>query len=140
MSKFALVSSFLEEYANFFETILVTEKEKLQILMHGEVKDIEKTIAVQQANEKKIQNMEKKRAEMQKSAGFDGYTLKQIIDNFEGEEKKNLHGLFIRIDQALNDIKFYNKKGMEVVQTNLHLFGEHQKNETLYSKDSIAKK
>lgn len=140
MSKYALVSSFLEEYAAFFEAILVTEKEKLQILMHGDLKEIEKSIAVQQANEKKIQNMEKKRTEMQKEAGFDGLTLKQIIENFEGVEKQNLENLFTRIDQALSDIKFFNKKGIEVVQTNLHLFGENSKKETVYSKDSITKK
>lgn len=140
MNKFEAISLFLEEYASFFESILKTEQEKLQILMNGNLKDIERTIAIQQANEKKIQNMEKKRSDVQKSLGFDGYTLKQIIDTFASSEQNDLQMLFNRIDRALSDIKFYNKKGMDVATTNLHLFGEHQNKENTYSKESIVKK
>lgn len=140
MNKFETIAGFLEEYAGFFETILQTEKDKLQILLKGTLKEIEKTITIQQANEKKIQNMEKKRMDLQKSLGMEGWTLKQIIDTFDGEEKEKLLVLFERIDRTLHDIKFYNKKGMDVASANIHLFGQQNNAEGIYSKESIIKK
>ena len=140
MNKFDQLLKFLEEYAIFFEGIFEDEKKKLEVLMNGRLKDIEKTISIQQANEKKIQNIEKKREDLQTSLGYQGLTFKQVIELYDGEEKKNLQTLFVRIESAINNVKFYNKKGMEIASTNLHLFGEQNKHDVVYSKDTIGKK
>lgn len=139
MNKFESLNSFLEEYAVFFEGILVDEKNKLQSLMQGDLKAIEHTISIQQVNEKRIQNIEKKRESFQAAAGYENLTLKQIIDLFEGTEKQQLTAMYQRIQSAIQDVKYYNQKGIEVATTNLQMVGDSRK-ETIYSKESIQKK
>ncbi len=139
MSKVEALKMFLEEYAVFFEGLLVDEKSKLQTLMHGELKDIEHTISVQQVNEKKIQNIEKKREVFQAEAGYANLTFKQIIELFEGAEKQQLTEVYQRIQTAVQEVKYYNQKGIEVATTNLKLAGDSHIENT-YSKESIQKK
>lgn len=139
MSKAETLKAFLEDYAVFFEGLLTDEKNKLQTLMHGDLKAIEHTISIQQVNEKRIQNIEKKREVFQAEEGYANLTLKQIVDLFQGAEKQQLTAMYQRIQTAIQEVKYYNQKGIEVATTNLKLAGENRKENT-YSKESIQKK
>lgn len=139
MEPYNQLIAFFEEYAKFFEDILGDEKKKLQALVNGELKEIEHTISIQQANEKRIQNMEKKRMELQQSLGFSNQSFQQVIDSFAGEQQKHLHDLYARIGSALSEVKFYNQKGMDVATTNLHLFGDKKIQEGIYTKDAMKR-
>lgn len=139
MSKIQALKTFLEDYAVFFEGLLEDEKNKLQTLMQGDLKAIEHTISIQQVNEKRIQNIEKKRELFQAEEGYANLTLKQIVDLFEGTEKHQLTTMYQRIQTAIQEVKYYNQKGIEVATTNLKLAGDSHKENT-YSKESIQRK
>lgn len=108
--------SFLEEYAVFFEEVAASEQEKLQSLLSSELKAIEHSIAVQQANAKRMDNFEAKRAELQKQAQLDGCTFLELIERAPEEYRAQLQVIYDRVNRAVSDIKYLNGKSMKVVE------------------------
>ena len=58
---------FLKEYTEFFEQLEEKQQEKLDCLAAKELKQIEETIVMQQAADKQLENMEKRRRELMES-------------------------------------------------------------------------
>ena len=52
---------FLTEYTEFLEKMEVTQQEKLDLLLSGDLKKIEQSIMVQQAMDKQLENLEQGR-------------------------------------------------------------------------------
>ena len=52
---------FLTEYTEFLEKMEVTQQEKLDLLLSGDLKKIEQSIMVQQAMDKQLENLEQAR-------------------------------------------------------------------------------
>lgn len=120
MSKLVQILSFLEEYATFFEEMVEAEKLKLSILLTNDLKAIEENILVQQVNAKRIDNMENRRITLFNALGYKNLSLKEIIEsNIEGQYELSLS--YNRIDKAINQIKHFNKKSLELIRFNLSL-------------------
>lgn len=120
MSKLDQILSFLEEYATFFEEMVEAEKLKLSILLTNDLKAIEENILVQQVNAKRIDNMENRRITLFNALGYKNLSLKEIIEsNIEGQYELSLS--YNRIDKAINQIKHFNKKSLELIRFNLSL-------------------
>ena len=120
MSKLDQILSFLEEYVAFFEGMVEAEKLKLIILLSNDLRAIEENILVQQVNAKRIENMENRRITLFNALGYKNLSLKEIIEsNIEGQYELSLS--YNRIDKAINQIKHFNKKSLELIRFNLSL-------------------
>lgn len=114
---------FLKEYIRFFEQLEQKQQEKLGHLASKELKQIEETIVLQQAMDKQMENMEKKRCELLESMGYSGCTFKELLDRADGEEKAELVSLYARLGAAVDNVKFINQKAVRMAQTELARMG-----------------
>ncbi len=112
---------FLEEYAQFLESMVESEKIKLESLLTNELKRIEQSVSSQQAVSMQIENFETRRQQLQKQAGFEHATLREIINQANPADQQKLSPIFDRMQRAAEEVKFLNEKSMKVVKTNLQL-------------------
>ena len=97
--------------------------EKLGLLMTRELDKVEQTIMMQQAMDKKLENLEHRRQELFTAHGLDGRTLKQIADEAKDSERKELLELYRRIDGSIGNIQYYNKKAEVLAKSELERMG-----------------
>lgn len=109
---------FLEEYRSFFQQMEQSERDKLEALVSNELPRIEHAISIAQANTKRLENLEQRRAQLQERAGLADLTFSQLTEQLP-EHRRTLTELFGRIQACVEEIKFYNTKSMEVAKTNL---------------------
>ncbi len=114
---------FLKEYTEFFEQLEEKQQEKLENLSTKELKQIEETIVIQQAADKQLENMEKRRQELMGSLGLAGCTFKELLERTDGEDRKQLVNLYSRLTEAVDNVKFINQKAVKMAQTELLRMG-----------------
>ncbi|MCI8441145.1 MAG: flagellar protein FlgN [Provencibacterium sp.] len=110
-------------YAGYFEGLAEGEKDKLDALLSHDLQRMERSIAQQQAVEKKMEQLEELRESLQQAAGFGNMTGQQIIALLNGAEKNELEQAYKRLSDAVASVKFYNQKSMDVCKQNLQLIG-----------------
>ena len=115
---------FLREYTAFFEKMEQKQVEKLGLLMSRELEKIEESIMMQQAMDKQLENMEKKRMELFSSLGLNGKTLKEVAEDCcTGAMKRELLQLHQRLDGSIGNIRYYNEKAEQLAKTELEQLG-----------------
>ncbi len=114
---------FLNEYAAFFEEMMAAENDKLGALLSNNLAAIEHSIATQQATEKRLENLERRRVELQTAAGWSDKTFHEIIGLSPQDKKQELQLLFNRVEQAISQIKYLNGKSMGVARSNMQALG-----------------
>lgn len=114
---------FMSGYAGYFEGLAEEEKDKLDALLSHDLQRMERSIAQQQAVEKKMEQLEELRESLQRAAGFEEMTGQQIIALLNGEERTELERAYKRLADAVSSVKFYNQKSMDVCKQNLQLIG-----------------
>ena len=117
------IIDFLLEYTEALEAMEQKQVEKLGLLMTRELDKVEQTIMMQQAMDKKLENMEQKRQKLFVSCGFEGRTLKEIAEVAGPEQKKELMDLYRRIDGAIGNIQYYNQKAEALAKSELEQMG-----------------
>lgn len=117
------IIDFLLEYTKALEAMEQKQVEKLGLLMTRELDKVEQTIMMQQAMDKKLENLEHRRQELFTAHGLDGRTLKQIADEAKDSERKELLELYRRIDGAIGNIQYYNKKAEVLAKSELERMG-----------------
>ena len=134
---------FLTEYTEALEAMEQKQVEKLGLLMTRELDKVEQTIMIQQAMDKKLESLEQKRQELFAAHGLDGKTLKEIADSTDAARKKELLELYRRIDGAIGNIQYYNKKAETIAKSELERMGLDSRmvgNPTgIYGRPSIQK-
>ena len=117
------IIDFLLEYTEALEAMEKKQVEKLGLLMTRELDKVEQTIMMQQAMDKKLENLEHRRQELFTAHGLDGRTLKQIADEAKDSERKELLELYRRIDGSIGNIQYYNKKAEVLAKSELERMG-----------------
>lgn len=117
------IIDFLLEYTEALEAMEQKQVEKLGLLMTRELDKVEQTIMMQQAMDKKLENLEHRRQELFAAHGLDGRTLKQIADEAKDSERKELLELYRRIDGSIGNIQYYNKKAEVLAKSELERMG-----------------
>ena len=117
------IIDFLGEYTETLEAMEQKQIEKLGLLMTRELDKVEQTIMMQQAMDKKLENLEHRRQELFTAHGLDGRTLKQIADEAKDSERKELLELYRRIDGSIGNIQYYNKKAEVLAKSELERMG-----------------
>ena len=134
---------FLTEYTEALEAMEQKQVEKLGLLMTRELDKVEQTIMIQQAMDKKLESLEQKRQELFAAHGLDGKTLKEIAESMAGARQKELLELYRRIDGAIGNIQYYNKKAETIAKSELERMGIDSRmmgNPTgIYGRPSIQK-
>lgn len=121
MYNFGELVQFMNEYADFFDHMIDVEEDKFDAILSYDVKELEKSVASQQAVQLYLEKMEKRREDVQSRAGVSGKTFSEIIALADGSQKEELQELFERIQDAVDDIKYLNEKSMERVKENLNV-------------------
>ena len=134
---------FLTEYTEALEAMEQKQVEKLGLLMTRELDKVEQTIMIQQAMDKKLESLEQKRQELFAAHGLDGKTLKESAETMDGARQKELLELYRRIDGAIGNIQYYNKKAETIAKSELERMGIDSRmmgNPTgIYGRPSIQK-
>ncbi len=103
---------FLLKYAQKLEEVQNAQELKLATLVAGSYKQLEKSIAEQQAAIMTIESLEKKRNSLQQETGFGTMTFSQILTACDSEYKGRLEEIFERISSSVTSIRFANQKAM----------------------------
>lgn len=111
--------SFLGEFTAFFGEMEQFEQHKLGVLLSGSIQDIEHAMATAQANAKQLENLENKRVALQKQAGLEGLTLRELTETATDERREQLSRDLHRLNTHVANIRFYNDKSMKVAEGNL---------------------
>ena len=116
------VERFMERYTNFFEHMVELEKVKLSVLMSNDVQAIQANLLEQQSNAKRIENIEVERQSFFKEQGFHDLSLREVIALCDTDLKVNLEHTYERLQHAISQIKYHNRKSMEIIHMNLSIY------------------
>lgn len=117
------IIDFLGEYTEALEAMEQKQIEKLGLLMTRELDKVEQTIMMQQAMDKRLENLEQKRRSLFACHGFEDRTLKDIAGSATPEQRTELMDLYRRIDGAIGNIQYYNQKAQTLAKSELEHLG-----------------
>ena len=113
----------MEEYIAFLEESVEREKEKYAALVSYDPKRTDKVVAEQQAANMRLAQLEERREEAQRQAGWEGLTFRENLERTDGAEKDTLTGLFERFENTVNEIRFYNSRSLSFANDGLRILG-----------------
>ena len=114
---------FLTEYTELFEQMEQKQVEKLGLLVTKELEKVEESIMMQQAMDKQLENMERRRQELFTRLGLDGKTLKEVARLGSESEERKLTDLYRRLDGAIANIQYDNEKAESLAKIELEKMG-----------------
>ena len=116
------IEQFMERYTMFFEEMVELEKVKLSVLMSNDVQAIQANLLEQQSNAKRIENIEIERQNFFQVHGFNELSLREVIALCDTEQKVVLEHTYERLQHAISQIKYNNRKSMEIIHMNLSIY------------------
>ena len=121
MTDWMNIEQFMEHYTTFFEEMVELEKVKLSVLMSNDVQAIQANLLEQQSNAKRIENIEIERQNFFQVHGFNELSLREVIALCDTEQKVVLEHTYERLQHAISQIKYHNRKSMEIIHMNLNI-------------------
>ena len=121
MTDWMNIEQFMERYTTFFEEMVELEKVKLSVLMSNDVQSIQANLLEQQSNAKRIENIEVERQNFFQTHGFNELSLREVIALCDTEQKVDLEHTYERLQHAISQIKYHNRKSMEIIHMNLNI-------------------
>ena len=121
MTDWMNIEQFMERYTTFFEEMVELEKVKLSVLMSNDVQAIQANLLEQQSNAKRIENIEIERQNFFQVHGFNELSLREVIALCDSEQKVVLEHTYERLQHAISQIKYHNRKSMEIIHMNLNI-------------------
>ena len=115
------IEQFMERYTMFFEEMVELEKVKLSVLMSNDVQAIQANLLEQQSNAKRIENIEIERQNFFQVHGFNELSLREVIALCDTDTKIKLEHTYERLQHAISQIKYNNRKSMEIIHMNLNI-------------------
>ena len=120
MTDWMNIEQFMERYTTFFEEMVELEKVKLSVLMSNDVQAIQANLLEQQSNAKRIENIEIERQNFFRVHGFNELSLREVIALCDTDTKIKLEHTYERLQHAISQIKYNNRKSMEIIHMNLY--------------------
>ena len=121
MTDWMNIEQFMERYTTFFEEMVELEKVKLSVLMTNDVQAIQANLLEQQSNAKRIENIEIERQNFFRVHGFNELSLREVIALCDTDTKIKLEHTYERLQHAISQIKYNNRKSMEIIHMNLNI-------------------
>jgi hypothetical protein len=122
MTDWMNIEQFMERYTTFFEEMVELEKVKLSVLMSNDVQAIQANLLEQQSNAKRIENIEIERQNFFQVHGFNELSLREVIALCDTDLKVKLEHTYERLQHAISQIKYHNRKSMEIIHMNLSIY------------------
>ncbi len=111
---------FLNDYIKFYEQMELQSKNRLEVIASYNLPGLEKAIANDESAIMRAEQMEKRRIELQVTAGFSNLPLREIIEQLENDDKVTLQTVYNRLSELLESIQFYNERSAVMVESNLY--------------------
>ena len=121
MTDWMNIEQFMERNTTCFEEMVELEKVKLSVLMSNDVQAIQANLLEQQSNAKRIENIEIERQNFFQVHGFNELSLREVIALCDTEQKVVLEHTYERLQHAISQIKYNNRKSMEIIHMNLNI-------------------
>ena len=121
--QFERYRKFLTEYVQFIEELAKGESEQYAALISYDHKRIDRAVSSQQAMNMRLSKMELQRELEQEKAGFSGLSLQQILERAQGTEEQAYAALLKRLEQAIDQLRYYNGKCVSFAQDGLQILG-----------------
>ena len=111
--------AFLEHYASFLEEMSTQAQAMHSALasFHGD--QLTKAMSGLQSHIMQLKNLEARRMELQRAAGYDGLTFAQMIEQRPEEERPELKALCRRIEMCVENIRYFNEKSQAFAKEGL---------------------
>lgn len=122
MTDWMNIEAFMERYTSFFEHMVENEKVKLNVLLSNDVQAIQANLLEQQSNAKRIENIELERQDFFNKQGFAELSLREVIALCDTDLKVKLEHTYERLQHAISQIKYHNRKSMEIIHMNLNIY------------------
>jgi hypothetical protein len=104
----------LERLCDIYENLKAVENEKTRILTNGTASELIELMNTEQALFMESRNTEKKRIALCRSMEYK--TLSELINSSE-ECREMLHPVYIRLSDAVNEVKNINNLNMKLLET-----------------------
>lgn len=95
----------------------------MKAVLSKDLKGLEHSVSVKQAEVMQMDNLEKQRMAIQEETGFGSMTFSQIIQKATHANQSAFQALFQRIEAAVNKIKFCNSRSMDLTRQNMRDIG-----------------
>ena len=112
---------FMVSYAEFMSEMSEQENRKYKALISNDLKQMDKTIAEQQAMLMKLEKMEGQRLDLQRETGWEGLKFREILDRLKGEDQRSFRKLFEQISRLLEQIQTGNEKSISFAKMSLQV-------------------
>lgn len=108
------------ELIGIFKELIPIEKVKLTAAAGYNVVSLEECMKKEQAAILKLKGLDRRREELMEAQGWSGKSFRQILEHYEGGDKKELDALFQELDRQMGEFREMNGDANEVIRTNLH--------------------
>ena len=105
-------ADYLERYADFLEDMADDAGGEYDALVSFNAEELTHAMAALQSGMMQLEQMEEKRMELQRRAGFGDKTFAEILKELPAADRGELEEVFRRTRVAVWDIKFLNEKAL----------------------------
>lgn len=109
-------ADFLDGYATFLESMAQDQKDRYSALISFDAESLSHAMAGLQSGVMQLEQMEQRRMELQRKAGFGEASFADILHELAEEDRPVMEALFRRTRIAVWDIKFLNEKALSFAQ------------------------
>lgn len=128
--------AFLEHYASFLEEMSAQAQKMHGALASFSGEQLTKAMSGLQSHIMQLKNLEARRVELQRGAGYDGLTFAQMIAQRPEEEQAALKTLCRRIEMCVENIRYFNGKSQSFAKeglTSVQVSGQVTEGRNLYA-------
>lgn len=111
--------AFLEHYASFLEEMSAQAQEMHGALASFNGEQLTKAMSGVQSHIMQLKNLEARRVELQREAGYDGLTFARLLEERPAGERPALKALCRRIEMCVENIRYFNEKSQAFAKEGL---------------------
>ena len=110
----------LEESAELYESLLITEREKYDAAIKNDIIKLDEVTSKEQVFYLKIKGLEQRRNKLVQDMNLEDKKFKEIIEIADKVQRPKLNVVYERLYKALIDVKQINKQCKIVIDVRLH--------------------
>ncbi|QSX06024.1 flagellar protein FlgN [Sedimentibacter sp. zth1] len=120
MNKFDVLYDILLQQLKLYESFLILENKKYDVIINDNVEDLDKIVSEEQVFFLKSRGLDLKREDILKQLGMANKTLLEVVSLIDENEKHRFKEMHAKIYKVLADFKEKNTQCQELTQIRLH--------------------
>lgn len=121
MSDFSAFADLMNEFIEFFDTLIPIEQDKLDATVKNRVALVEDYMHKEQAAVMRLRGLEQKREAEQKRLGLEGCTFRQILEKISDTDAAILKPLFDKLDHQIHTMQSLSGSIKDAIEVNLRV-------------------